>query len=1729
MLKKSYLMIFALTVLVFSISESEAGCNGSCSYVEEGDWVINQDTHVWDEEVSVKNIIVNLGSGLKLENVTLTSIGSIVINEDSEWINSTIYHDKESLDDNISLYKQLELVNTNLTMNATDVYDGANANVFFVSREAQLVVRDFDGDRETEEDRSIIRGDNSHVTNLSLVDSHSVIIGGCVTSSCSNDVGDIDISNINIENSFLENIYALRIYGNDTYIRNNTIDNSGFIVSTGDSTIFSNNTITNSWTFWDLVIPYGDNALISDNLLSDGYAGFGIFRSENSLIKNNICDNYDGYCLRLDNSNNTLVTENVFSNKSTYASLIIDESNSNMIESNIFFNTSGGDDTIRINGNFNTIKDNYFEKCGYTGNWYNTCIELCPYCLGNTEVILMNNITGNTFVNSSSAATLLSNVEYSNVSGNVVIGPEISRSNLAGFFPMRYPATSEGNYTKAPSNNTFENNLIENVGIGISFDFYGQAFGPAGYGNVVRNNTINNVDIGIQIWALYENMTIENNTINSTDYGSSFFDSAGKAGIYLKAFSTTPTLVNFTIVNNTISSVKGIGIIADYTEGLIIKNNHITTFSGLDGAGNGIICKQAWDAILEENIIITNITKDSAAAGIFIYLGQEILIANNSIKASVGMEISSYEQATEYINIIHNTVETVNYGIISNRSYSMLTDNNIIGICDYSSCDVVNFNEVSKYGIFSQESTMIIRNNNLHNFYEFFASYISDYNLTNNTFNYGHIGIKSNNSEGSLYTNNFTNITTINFLYKSELDMLENYYSNFDTGIYSFNSTVNFHKNTITDGELCAEFIDSDYNELENILNCRNNNIIVSYTVAIRIANENDEGSYNHPFQIYDSEGNLIIEGNTRINGNTGYYILEVYKLTSEGVSREFNPFKLHYSNNDVLVIYERNITYNQTILGLLDTTAPVSVLSGTGNLVNNNNIMLNVEIMIDGGFKEYNLEYLENEKFSEWQVYGTFTENNITFFAESGKEYRFRSSAIDIYGNIEEKTGYEYQVTVDTSVPKTELLNLEEEYYFAGKPYVKLSWTTDSDDISQTHLDIYYTNFTTPYLNVNSVTWAKIDAFIVYDNEEFYYNLSSKGHYAFIIKSKDYAGNEELKDDFDVIFNYNSKLDTLNFGEIPSRWGEDSLTIDYTTSSFNLDFDLFIALESISNSNTFLTWYSYDYVPESNTITLRGLQDDTRYYVYAISRDLAGNTENPLNTTSYYSSNGLYDQEFNLKYIPLLDWDYNLVVEIDNDLDGDYDTVLDRGTDLDRLKENEYYLNLDDNTIIFGGLSNGGFVPNEDIDNINNIRVSYAGVQGIFEVYTGQPESANSINIIPTNTTELVITFMIPKDAPTCKVQSTTNVSKGFYNQQIFEPCDAGLKEYIHTNPDLDQQYYYRIMIIDEFGHESFSENRSVDMKDIVKLYTSNENADTGLLGMDSIIPITALVGIIMLGFGGVLLYRSKNEEVLEENVNLIESKPVAKYKVEELYLIYKDGRLIKNLSDVEVKTDSDIMSGMLTAINDFVQDSFNTEGDLGSIDYGNNKIVLQRGAHSYLAAVIYGETGNQFKGKMFRSVAEIEKINQTMAAWNGDAETILHTEHYLQPIIDETVQVTREMVDNYFTEKEIIMTSTSEKINDTVKMNINISNYSNESINNCKINPNYNDGILSLKGIEPDISYSFADNNFSVGEIKPYNEIQFIIYMKLKVATKSVAEIKMTYEQRGRDGEITSAIQID
>ena len=141
----------------------------------------------------------------------------------------------------------------------------------------------------------------------------------------------------------------------------------------------------------------------------------------------------------------------------------------------------------------------------------------------------------------------------------------------------------------------------------------------------------------------------------------------------------------------------------------------------------------------------------------------------------------------------------------------------------------------------------------------------------------------------------------------------------------------------------------------------------------------------------------------------------------------------------------------------------------------------------------------------------------------------------------------------------------------------------------------------------------------------------------------------------------------------------------------------------------------------------------------------------------------------------------------------------------------------------------------------------------------------------------------------------------------------------------------------------------------------------------------------------------------------------------------------------------------------------------------------------------------------------------------------SIKQIEKNLDPIISETQSVTREMVDNYFTEKEIAITTTYEKVGDTIDLKVNISNYSSSPISECKILPEFNEIILGLGGIEPTVPYYFDKNTFEIGDIKSYNEVQFILKMKSKNSENTTIEIKLEYNQKGRKSNTSSNIEIN
>ena len=87
---------FAFTLTLFLLSNVSAGSNGDAP--QEGqDWIITQDTHVWDDNIEVKDIFLSTGKTLKLENVSLSIYGEVDLHGETTWINSTIYHEQDEV------------------------------------------------------------------------------------------------------------------------------------------------------------------------------------------------------------------------------------------------------------------------------------------------------------------------------------------------------------------------------------------------------------------------------------------------------------------------------------------------------------------------------------------------------------------------------------------------------------------------------------------------------------------------------------------------------------------------------------------------------------------------------------------------------------------------------------------------------------------------------------------------------------------------------------------------------------------------------------------------------------------------------------------------------------------------------------------------------------------------------------------------------------------------------------------------------------------------------------------------------------------------------------------------------------------------------------------------------------------------------------------------------------------------------------------------------------------------------------------------------------------------------------------------------------------------------------------------------------------------------------------------------------------------------------------------
>ncbi len=136
--------------------------------------------------------------------------------------------------------------------------------------------------------------------------------------------------------------------------------------------------------------------------------------------------------------------------------------------------------------------------------------------------------------------------------------------------------------------------------------------------------------------------------------------------------------------------------------------------------------------------------------------------------------------------------------------------------------------------------------------------------------------------------------------------------------------------------------------------------------------------------------------------------------------------------------------------------------------------------------------------------------------------------------------------------------------------------------------------------------------------------------------------------------------------------------------------------------------------------------------------------------------------------------------------------------------------------------------------------------------------------------------------------------------------------------------------------------------------------------------------------------------------------------YRVEQVFLIHREtGLLLQHVSaGSAVVNDADMVSGMLTAIQDFVRDSFKTGGgdELGTLQVGDLTVWIEQGPLAILAGVIRGTAPQELRETFQETLERIHlQFGSSLKDFKGDAAEFAGT----RPLLEECFQARYDVPD--------------------------------------------------------------------------------------------------------------------
>lgn len=190
----------------------------------------------------------------------------------------------------------------------------------------------------------------------------------------------------------------------------------------------------------------------------------------------------------------------------------------------------------------------------------------------------------------------------------------------------------------------------------------------------------------------------------------------------------------------------------------------------------------------------------------------------------------------------------------------------------------------------------------------------------------------------------------------------------------------------------------------------------------------------------------------------------------------------------------------------------------------------------------------------------------------------------------------------------------------------------------------------------------------------------------------------------------------------------------------------------------------------------------------------------------------------------------------------------------------------------------------------------------------------------------------------------------------------------------------------------------------------TSNQFSVAAGFSVVDLWPIFLIAAAVI---GGAVLFLLRRRGAGEEGAAASASKPApptsgaaTQAAIDDVFLLYsRDGVLIKHETRrLRPDIDMDILSGMLTAVQQFVKDSFHGEEgeELNEMTVGQMHILIGRGKYLILAATVTGGDIESMTVQIRKAVQDMEDHHwDQLEDWDGDMDVAKVLSPYVRKLI--------------------------------------------------------------------------------------------------------------------------------